>query len=191
MVFKKNLKNLDFFLDIKYKYVYNVFMEAMLVSREYIARALKRLRETTGLKADEVGNMIGKSGKTVNAWENGRGQPDAEMLIKLCGIYKVDNMLAEFDETNSIGNNSVFSQGEVSIIKKYRALDDYGRDMVDTVLDKEYKRCKKMQSKTAVPIVIAAQGGGINTEISPENENAVLNKLEELDRNERKNNLGL
>ncbi len=107
------------------------------MSREYIARALKRLREATGLKADDVGNMIGKSGKTVNAWENGRGQPDAEMLIKLCGIYKVDNMLAEFDETNSIGSNSVFSQKEVSIIKKYRTLDNYGKKAVDAVLSSE------------------------------------------------------
>ena len=53
------------------------------MSRDYIASTLKRLRETTGLTADQVGAMIGKSGKTVNAWENGRGQPDAEILIKL------------------------------------------------------------------------------------------------------------
>lgn len=51
------------------------------MSKKYIAAALKRLRERTGMKSDDVGAMIGKSGKTVNAWENGRGQPDAETLI--------------------------------------------------------------------------------------------------------------
>jgi len=76
-------------------------------------------------------------------------------------------------------------------LKKYRALDDYGRDMVDTVLDKEYERCKQTQCSAIIPTAIAAQGGGINTEISPENEKAVLSKLEELDKNERKNDLGL
>lgn len=66
------------------------------MSREYIAKTLKRLRETSGFTADEVGKIVGKSGKTVNAWENNRGQPDAEMLMLLCDIYKVDNILAEF-----------------------------------------------------------------------------------------------
>ena len=47
------------------------------MSRESIAKALKRLREQSGLTADQVGAMVGKSGKTVNAWENNRGQPDA------------------------------------------------------------------------------------------------------------------
>jgi len=51
------------------------------MSRESIAKALKRLREQSNLTADQVGLLVGKSGKTVNAWENNRGQPDAEILI--------------------------------------------------------------------------------------------------------------
>ncbi len=111
------------------------------MSKEYIAKTLKRLRESVGLTADQVGETIGKSGKTVNAWENGRGQPDAEILIKLCGIYKVDNLLAEFDTTNTIAKIKNFSAEEISIIKKYRALDTHGKDMVGTVLEKEHARC--------------------------------------------------
>lgn len=68
------------------------------MSRESIAKTLKRLREKQGLTADQVGAMIGKSGKTVNAWENNRGQPDAGMLMKLCEIYKVENILRKFQE---------------------------------------------------------------------------------------------
>ncbi len=110
------------------------------MSREYIANTLKRLREATGLKADEVGEMIGKSGKTVNAWENGRGQPDAEILIKLCNIYKVDNLLAEFDDEDILKKQNVFSDIEQRIIKKYRALDEHGKKIVDFVLNEEYDR---------------------------------------------------
>lgn len=68
------------------------------MSREYIAAVLKRLRAQTGLTADEVGAIIGAKGKTVNAWENNRGQPDAETLIKLCDVYGVANILDEFRE---------------------------------------------------------------------------------------------
>ena len=111
------------------------------MSREYIANTLKRLREATGLKADEVGAMIGKSGKTVNAWENGRGQPDAEILIKLCSIYKVSNILEEFDDKNIITKQSSFSADEITHIKKYRTLDPYGQKAVTSVLDIEFERC--------------------------------------------------
>ena len=68
------------------------------MSRDYIAQKLQELREATGKTANEVGELIGKSGKTVNAWENGRGQPDADTLIMLCDLYGVDNILDEFRE---------------------------------------------------------------------------------------------
>lgn len=62
------------------------------MSRESIARVLKKLREKSGLTIDQVGQIIGKSGKTVSAWENARGQPDVDTLFLLCDIYKVDDL---------------------------------------------------------------------------------------------------
>lgn len=90
------------------------------MSREIIARALKRLRDKSGLTADEVGAMIGKSGKTVNAWENNRGQPDADMLMQLCQIYNVDNILKEFSEETSETSTN-FTDHEKALILAYRA----------------------------------------------------------------------
>ena len=89
------------------------------MSREYNAQALKRLRENSGLTADQVGAMVGKSGKTVNAWENNRGQPDAEILIKLCDIYNVGDILSEFREDNS-GCSISLSEHEKRLISAYR-----------------------------------------------------------------------
>lgn len=88
------------------------------MSREHIAQTLKKLRLKSRLTADEVGAKIGKSGKTVNAWENNRGQPDAEILIKLCDIYNVDDILKEFreDKIESIS----LSTHEKRVILAYR-----------------------------------------------------------------------
>lgn len=110
------------------------------MSREFIAKALKRLREDQGLTADQVGAMIGKSGKTVNAWENNRGQPDAEMLMLLCKIYKVENILKEFQEYPDDEINPKFTISEQEMIKKYRVLDGHGKEIVDFVLEKEAER---------------------------------------------------
>lgn len=68
------------------------------MSRYNIGRVLKRLRNQKGYSVDKVGELVGRSGKTVSAWECGRGQPDAEMLMTLCDIYEVEDILKEFKE---------------------------------------------------------------------------------------------
>ena len=118
------------------------------MSKKYIADTLKRLREAVGLTTVQVGELIGKSGKTVSAWENGRGHPDAEILIQLCDIYKVNNLLAEFDESDNLKKESTISDTEISMINKYRSLDTYGKNVVDMVLTAEYDRVLvKMQER--------------------------------------------
>ncbi len=89
------------------------------MSRHEIAAALKRLRAKSGLKADEVGALLGKSGKTVNAWENGRGQPDADALIALSDIYGVEDILSEFRGENK--RKISLSAHEISVIIAYRS----------------------------------------------------------------------
>lgn len=102
------------------------------MSRETIAKSLKRLREQSGLTADQVGRLVGKSGKTVNAWENNRGQPDAEMLIKLCDIYNVDDILAEFREDTTKAPFAI-SDHEKAVILCYRNKPEM-QAAVDTLL---------------------------------------------------------
>ena len=119
--------------------MYNVCKVVNRMSRQYIAATLKRLREAVGLTADEVGEKIGKSGKTVNAWENNRGQPDAEVLIALCDIYKVDNILAEFDEENVLHNKSsiLLTDHENKVILSYRKQPESVQIAIDKMLDVE------------------------------------------------------
>lgn len=96
------------------------------MSREFIAQKLKELRLKSGLTADEVGLRIGKSGKTVNAWEHNRGQPDAEVLIALCDIYEVDDILYEFREIkNSL---QISDTKKEELIANYNQLNDQGKN---------------------------------------------------------------
>lgn len=104
------------------------------MSRFEIAATLKRLRAKSGLKADEVGALVGKSGKTVNAWENGRGQPDADTLILLSDIYGVTDILAEFKGNSN--NDIILSDHERAVILAYRSHPDV-QIHVDKLLDVE------------------------------------------------------
>jgi len=102
------------------------------MSRESIAKTLKRLREQSGLTADQVGNILGKSGKTVNAWENNRGQPDAEILMRLCDIYNVEDILSEFRDKTS-ESAIALSEKEKKIILAYRSRPEM-QIAIDTLL---------------------------------------------------------
>lgn len=52
---------------------------------------------------------------------------------------------------------------EAELIKKYRTLDEHGIEVVNAVIEIEYKRC----SEHSVPRLRAARGGGLNTEPLP------------------------
>ena len=99
----------------------------MLKLREYIAQKLRQLRQKSGLTASEVGKLVGKSGKTVNAWENNHGQPDAEILIKLCDIYKVDDILSEFREGLPEPLSPIRDIQKKKLIQNYDTLNSLGR----------------------------------------------------------------
>lgn len=107
------------------------------MSKEYIAAVLKKLRCESGMTADEVGALIGKSGKTVNGWENGRSQPDAEILLKLCDIYKVDDILTTFMEikrdVEPLAKNIVLTSHESDLVIAYRNHPEM-QDAVDRLL---------------------------------------------------------
>ena len=72
--------------------------ESQSETRLRIASLLKQYREQAGLTIREAGKLIGKSNQTVSAWEQGRGQPDAEMFLKLCEVYHVPSVSQFFGE---------------------------------------------------------------------------------------------
>lgn len=141
------------------------------MSREYIAKALKRLREQSGLTADEVGALVGKSGKTVNAWENNRGQPDAEMLMLLCDIYKVDNILAEFNPSLP-HNDIILSEHEKTLITAYRS-NPAMQSAVDKLLGIELEKVHYVK--------IAARNGGVKEVALTDEELERLKNLPDVD----------
>ena len=56
---------------------------------KYIAKKIRELRKNAGLDVETVGRGVGRSGKTVSAWETGRNTPSPEMLISICRFFGV------------------------------------------------------------------------------------------------------
>ena len=60
--------------------------------RQLLAIKMKEFRERAGFTVKEAGDALGKSEKTISAWEHGRGQPDADKLLEMCKLYRINDM---------------------------------------------------------------------------------------------------
>ena len=91
--------------------------------RAQIAKNIKRFRTDCGMNVDEVGAAVGKSGKTVSAWEVGRGQPDADTLIELCKLFRVEI-------TDFYGREQQGDESEKNLLDLYHSMSAEGRTVL-------------------------------------------------------------
>lgn len=89
--------------------------------KEHISRTLKESREAAGFTVYQVGDLLGKSGKTISAWKNGRGEPDADTLLKLCGIYGIKDIRIFYPPMNEDAP-LLLSNTESELLNLYRAV---------------------------------------------------------------------
>lgn len=79
----------------------------------------------------EAGRLLGKSNQTVSAWEQGRGQPDADMFLKLCEVYNVESVSVFFGEAPP---EPVLSVDERELLESWREATDAARESALMVL---------------------------------------------------------
>ena len=108
--------------------------------RTTLAAKLKEFRTRAGLTINEAGEKIGKSGKTVSAWECGRGQPDADMLLVLCDLYGVGSIAEFYGEQQPAYS---LSSDEMRLLAAYRELSQQGKEYILQTLDMAEKVYKK------------------------------------------------
>jgi len=121
---------------------------------------LKQRREELGMKQGELGALLGVTGSAIGNYENGVSSPKADVLYKVFDALKCDaNFL--FQDEMSIGDDSVSVQ-ELAHIKKYRALDEHGKSVVDVVMNVESTRQQDVPADTKViPFVLQSMAAGV------------------------------
>lgn len=121
-----------------------------MASKEFSDR-LKKLRKLAGYSQKEVYEHFNIPQSTFSSWEVGKSEPSGEMLIQLCEFYKCD-MMKEFSDIN----NDMVTNVDLSLLEKYHALDEHGKEMVDFTLEKEYERsiAEKKNSNNIVPMTV-------------------------------------
>lgn len=107
---------------------------------------IKEARINKKYTQEQLANLIGVAKSTVTGYEKGNSEPNIETMGKIMTALDVDANFLWQDETDFPIQVSYM---EMEHIKKYRTLDEHGKDMVDMVLSKEYERVLHLQ-QTAV-----------------------------------------
>lgn len=102
---------------------------------------LKAARTASGMTQADMASRLGVDKTTYCGYETGRRQPDINKLRQLITLLDVsaDQLLG------TQGSGSVTAE-ELERLRRYRLLDVHGRDLVDTILQKEYERMTRPQS---------------------------------------------
>lgn len=134
-------------------------------------------RKLAGYTQKSLADALEISPTRLNYWEKDKREPDIMMLNRLCAILKVeaDTLLGRHE--SEISEKAEFSAAEKEGIKKYRALDERGKEIVDAVLEIEYRHVTQKRV-----VSFAARGGGLqSTEINASNADiaAAFDELED------------
>lgn len=99
------------------------------------------MRRASGLSLDELSEKSGVPKGTLAKITSGITKAPALETIRSL-VYAMGYTLNELED--DVPLTSVYSRAENEMIKKYRALDEHGKTMVDFVLDNEKARCDDM-----------------------------------------------
>lgn len=109
---------------------------------------IKEARKRAHLTQEQAASLIGVAKSTWSGYENGNSQPDIQKMVRIMDVLNVDaNYLWQDyqDEAPALHAFNPTPQ-EIEGIKKYRALDAHGKEMVDFVFRKETERVSSIRS---------------------------------------------
>ena len=112
-----------------------------MASKELGAR-LRELRNNKGFTQQHVADQLGlKNKSTLGSWEVGKSEPDAFTFLKLCRLYGVENILAEFGEGGAVVKRADIhiTDFERELILRFRKSDMIDQQIVLRALKMDEK----------------------------------------------------
>lgn len=104
---------------------------------EDFCKNLKKIRLEKGYSQKDFAEKLGVAKSTYCMYENGYREPNVDTIKRIADLLGVS-----VDDLFGIDNSPAVSKAEFSdLVQKYRVLDADGKETVDFILNKEYKRC--------------------------------------------------
>lgn len=118
------------------------------IELEQIINRIKNRRLELDLSYQNLADLTGISKSTLQRYETGyiRKVPITQISVIAKALLVTPNYLMGWNQTDEI----IFSNNEIAHIKKYRALDERGKQAVDDTLEREYEFVKPKAEESAI-----------------------------------------
>lgn len=131
-----------------------------------VGSRIRELRESKNISRSDFANSIGVTVGAVSNYENEVSSPKEPILFKIMEVLRCDANYLFQDAVQMPAMRNSVSIEEFSIIKKYRALDKHGKEMVDFTLEKEWERSKALEKQLSLYSQSLANAAHARTDIS-------------------------
>lgn len=132
-----------------------------------VLRKIKNLKYDYNYSSDSFTQMLDIAEISYNEWITGDSQTYMFYLSEIANIFDVSvnyligktKLFRSFDDGESMEisiDEKKISPLELERIKKYRSLDEHGKEMVDFTLEKEWERSTAVEKITSFPEINAA-----------------------------------
>lgn len=109
-----------------------------------VGSRIKELREMRNISRSKLAESLGVTVGAISNYENGVSSPKEPILFNIMEVLHCDaNYIFQDAMKFSVYKNESTPEEFEKIIKKYRTLDLYGKEVVEFILNKEYDRCTK------------------------------------------------
>ncbi len=107
-----------------------------------ISKNIVKYREKMGYSQKELANKLGVTPSRISNWEQGANCPTIDILFEVCKILQVsiNDIYGIYPDSNVS-----LSYGEKEHIENYRLLDEYGKELIDTITICEVNRSKDLE----------------------------------------------
>ena len=128
-----------------------------------VGSRIRELREDKELSRAELADKIGVTIGAISNYENEVSSPKEPILFKIMEVLECDANYLFQDSINIPTMKDSFSVLEHNLIKKYRELDAHGKDMVTTVLQKEYDHIIELRDSVSQTEELSEESNNITT----------------------------
>lgn len=119
-----------------------------------IGNKLSILLEKKNTNPNELAKQVGVSAQTIySIIKRDSKKADIEVLLKIADILGVTVEYFVDDSKPYVDINSEISSSDLKLLEKYHSLDPRGRDIVETVLNREAKRMKERKDEPASTVI--------------------------------------
>lgn len=98
-----------------------------MVAKTYLAERLRDARKRADIDVNSAGEMLGRSGKTISAWEAGTNEPSPEMMIDICKCY---NVPISFFFPPEVQNGNALTAEERELLEAFRNMAPRFRELL-------------------------------------------------------------